>query len=154
MYENHVYAMMQRLGVSETEEVWSNPFWGGTTSLPPPPPSPPPPPPQPQPQPPQPPAAQPSTQPTPSSEELHDCEANGNGKRGKKPMKKSMPKKPSTQKRKPAHPKKNPKNSAKKKTATIKKKTQEKKKPKAKSIRALAKGKSMGKPISLLGLIA
>ena len=69
-------------------------------------------------------------------------------------MKKSMPKK-QTQKRKPAHPKKNPKNSAKKKTATIKKKkTQEKKKPKAKSIRALAKGKSMGKPISLLGLIA
>ena len=150
--KNHVYAMMQRLGVSETEEAWSNPFWGGTTSLPPPPPPPPPPPQPPQP-PPQPPAAQPSTQPTPSSEELHDCEANGNGKRGK-PVKKSMPKKPSTQKRKPAHPKKNPKNSAKKKTATIKKKTQEKKKPKAKSIRALAKGKSMGKPISLLGLIA
>ena len=70
-----------------------------------------------------------------------------------------MPKKPSTQKRKPAHPKKNPKNSVKKKTTTTtttikKKKTQEKKKPKAKSIRALAKGKSMGKPISLLGLIA
>ena len=152
--KNHVYAMMQRLGVSETEEAWSNPFWGGTTGLPPPPP--PPPPPQP-PQPPQPPAAQPSTQPTPSSEELHDCEANGNGKRGK-PVKKSMPKKPSTQKRKPAHPKKNPKNSVKKKTTTTttikKKKTQEKKKPKAKSIRALAKGKSMGKPISLLGLIA
>ena len=140
--KNHVYAMMQRLGVSETEEAWSNPFWGGTTSLPPPPPPPPPP--------------QPSTQPTPSSEELHDCEANGNGKRGK-PVKKSMPKKPSTQKRKPAHPKKNPKNSVKKKTTTTtikKKKTQEKKKPKAKSIRALAKGKSMGKPISLLGLIA
>ena len=79
---------------------------------------------------------------------LHDCEAEGKGKkrgkRPKKPSKKKPKKKPKKPKKKHPYPSWlwGPKSKS------------SKKKKSAKSLRALAKGKTKGKPISILGLIS